>query len=113
MLEPCFNCLDMGHLWASCTNLPRQYPLSSVAKGVSVNELVKKNLGSKEMVESYNCIEGSGDNYPCKKLHNSDCNGSEPSGEDSSGLSRDLARCWEVEQEGPQIKDIQGLYLPM
>ena len=27
--EPCFNCLEMGHLKANCPNIPRQYPLNN------------------------------------------------------------------------------------
>ena len=44
-------------------------------------------------------------------MHNSECNGSESNlelEEENSELSRDLARCWEVEQGSPLIEDVQG-----
>ena len=99
----------MGHLRASCPKLPRQYPLSSVVNSVSVNKLVEECMGSKDKVEGYNCIHVPGDNDSCETMQNNDCGGSKLSlglEKESSELSRDLARCWEVEQDIVQITDV-------
>ena len=71
-------------------------------------------MGSKKKVESINGIDVSGDNYPCGIMENKNCDSTGLSTEsslgleESNGLSGDLARCWEVEQEGPQVTDVQG-----
>ena len=111
MLGPCFNCLEMGHLRASCPKLPRQYPLSGVDKSIGVNKLNKEYMGSKEKGKCCNCIDVSGDNCPCVVMENNVSDNSEVRlrlEEESSELSMDLVRCWEIEQEGPQITDVQG-----
>ena len=59
-------------------------------------------MGSKEKVVSYNCIDVSGDNYPCGIMENNEYGSTDNESslgleEESNELSGDLARCWEVE----------------
>ena len=57
------------------------------------------------------CIHVPGDNDSCETMQNNDCGGSKLSlglEEESSELSRDLARCWEVEQDNLHITHVQG-----
>ena len=68
-------------------------------------------MGSKEKGKCCNCIDVSGDDCPCGVMEKKVCDNSEVRlrlEEESSELSMDLARCWEIEQEGPQITDVQG-----
>ena len=55
--------------------------------------------------KSYESIDVTGDNCPYNVMHES-----EYSMEESSGLG-ELIRCWEVEEKGPQITDVQGQLL--
>ena len=112
VLGPCWHCQEIGHLKVFCPKLHRQqYPLSNVVQSVSVNKLWGELMGSKEKVESYDCIDVPGDNYPVGIIENYEHSETESSlglEEESNGSSIGLARCWEVEQEGPQITDVQG-----
>lgn len=81
VLGPCWHCQEIGHLKVFCPKLHRQqYPLSNVVQSVSVNKLWGELMGSKEKVESHDCIDVSGDNYTGGIIENCEHGGTEPGG---------------------------------
>ena len=114
---PCFYCMEMGHLKATCPRLTRPYPLN-------IEPVNKCKTGG--MVEGSVIDKHVLDACPPSKVGTSDAALVTHSGEmgnDSGGnnlqreewscekdseLDIELGRFWELEQEGPQVSDVQG-----
>ena len=134
---PCFHCLEMCHLKATCPKLSKQYPLElkarepghcvcDVYKGGksdlvgNIEQLVKPvdnlkdpNTGmlSTELVKPADTdpTEQATTSKVVNAAAQSLTQGeySKPEGE-CSELEPDLSRCWEFEQDSTQISDVQG-----
>ena len=120
-LGPCWNCLEMGHIKATCPKLTRPYPLNIEP----VNEC--KTMGGKvgsSVTDSDACDtcqpdkvrkgdKGSEPLKACseKRAYNKEGWNGLVSDKESNGLDPDLSRYWELEQEGIQVSDVQGQLL--
>ena len=113
----CFYCMEMGYLKATCPRLTRPYPLNIEP----VNKCKTRGMVEESVIDKHVL-----DACPPSKVGTSDIDIDTletHSGEmgNDSGLQREerscvkdseldieLGRYWELEQEGPQVSDVQG-----
>ena len=130
---PCFNCLEIGHLKATCPKLNRQYPFEQKAgepssyvcdaqlegeneSVVKVDRLPEEQLVLR-LVDEYKYLnkeakvtETVDGGLTDKEVNTSTIvNGEQPlMGTECSELDPELSRCWEIEQDSTQINDVQS-----
>ena len=130
ILGPCFHCLEMGHLKATCQKLNKQYPFEPKAREPShyvcdvykgsesklvgnierlvikpVNEprdLNKGVLSTKVVEPDTELIDEATTSKVVSAAEQPPIQG------ECSELEPDLSRCWEFEQDTTQISDVQG-----
>ena len=126
---PCFHCLEMEHLKATCLKLNKQYPFEPKAREPShyvcdvykgsesnlagnIEQLVIKPVEPKDLnkgVLSTKVVEHTDTDLTDEATTSKVVNAAEqpPIQGECRELEPDLSRRWEFEQDGTQISDVQ------